>query len=943
MSYGTLTFTFAGGATAVIDLAAPDVILGRSGEADVQLADELVSKRHLRLTINQQGVWLMDLGATNGTFLAGKRLTPNQSVPWPPGQPLQIGDTTIGFTPALAADDTWSEDAPELVPAPHAASAPPSWQRPSVLIVLALLMVALCLLGGVAAWWFSQNGPSTAEPTSNPSLLPPTQPIALAACEQPEITAVTPIGGEAPTVQSADSALQTIPLLELPFPYDGGNENFGGETAVFLKAVQRAQAGGRINSFFDHLYPLYPAPQDPGVVAGREPAEPLVGRNMLLFNGQISAQDSYSGHPGYDFSTFTPRQPTTPVFAAADGVVAEAGEDPSSGALFVKLIHVVPELGNVQTIYWHLHPDAVFAAMQGRIGQFVVAGTRLGTMGNTGWSTGPHLHFEVRVDWDENGRFTADESIDPFGFLPSAAHPSDPWAHPTQFVDARGDTYSHEGSPSLYLWRHTLGVTTEIPDSGGGQIRRPTADEESAAPAGLCAEPGSLPPGGRLTFAWSPDPHFTHELVGTGNGCVLSVTDAAGNQVTQFSAPLNVEIPLASADLSNVDPDTLAIYWRDGDNADWRPLPTFIDEDNGLAIAATDRPGQCALMGRPLRDVVPPTSSIQVEGPQGVDGAWYDQVTVSVSSEDPAGVATIEYSLDAGTTWQPYTGPFVLQANGDLPELPEELVESFGGAPGRFLVLVSATDNAGNVEEPPAARAIVIDPSKNLLAPTGSEPTGTPTVTGEAACTPTITVTAEFGVNVRRGPGVAYAIATTLPQGRTATINGRNPTGSWWRLDLPGSGEFWVSDDVVETACVDGVTAVPTPALPTATPTATATPTNTPTPTATPTLTPTLIPDVRPPVVSITVFPPRPNTDDTLTFTARAEDNVAVARIEIWLQRPDETDLVRVQSCLETTICVYEGGPFAAGVLFYRAYAWDLADNQDATAVMQLAIQSTLE
>ncbi|MCB8988625.1 MAG: FHA domain-containing protein, partial [Ardenticatenaceae bacterium] len=49
MSYGTLTFTLAGGATAVIDLTAPDVVLGRSGEADVQLSDELVSKRHLRL------------------------------------------------------------------------------------------------------------------------------------------------------------------------------------------------------------------------------------------------------------------------------------------------------------------------------------------------------------------------------------------------------------------------------------------------------------------------------------------------------------------------------------------------------------------------------------------------------------------------------------------------------------------------------------------------------------------------------------------------------------------------------------------------------------------------------------------------------------------------------------------------------------------------------
>ena len=952
MSYGTLTFTLAGGPTAVIELAAPDVILGRSGEADVQLGDELVSKRHLRLTVNQQGVWLMDLGATNGTFLAGKRLPPNQSVPWPSGQPLLLGDTTVTFSPAPAifADETWSDQPAYEPPLPtlYEAASPGGWRRPSVIFVSLLLALALCLLGAMGAWWFSQRL-SANEAAATPVLLPPTQAIALAACQQPPITAVSFIGS-ASADTTADPLLPSFPLLELPFPYDGGNENFGGDTAVFLKAVQRAQSGGRVNSFFDHLYPLYPAPQDPGVVAGREPAELPVGRGLLPFTGQLNAEDSYSGHPGFDFSTFVPRQPSTPVFAAADGVVAEAGTDPSSGALFVKLIHAVPELGNLETIYWHLHPDGFFAATQDLVGQFVSAGTRLGTMGNTGWSTGHHLHFEVRLDQNGDGRFTSDETIDPFGFLPSPTYPSDPWADAVQFVDARGDTYNHAGSRSLYLWRHPLGLIAPIPDSGGGQISHPAAAGDGAAPAGLCAEPGSLPPGGHITFAWSPDPPFTHEWVGTGNGCVLAVTDAAGNQVTQFSAPLTVEIPLAAADLSNVDPNTLAIYWRDADSETWRPLPTFIDEANGLAIAATDRPGQCALLGQPLRDVVPPTSSIQVEGPQGIDGAWYDRVTVSVSSEDPGGVALIEYSLDAGATWQPYTGPFVLEANGALPDLPTELVESFGGTNGRFLVLASATDNAGNVEDPPTARAFVIDPSKSLLAPEETKtltPTGTPTLPGGAACTPTITVTAEFGVNVRRGPGVAYPIATTLPQGQTAVIDGRNPTGSWWRIVLERAGgpEFWVSDDVVETSCIDGVTAVPTPLPPTATPTQTptATPTQTPTPTATPTLTVTRNPDARPPVVSIAFTPVRPAAGDIITFTARAEDNDAVARIEIWLQSPSQTDLVRVQTCLETTICQYTGGPYAAGELRYRAYAWDLADNQDATPITSVTIQPVLQ
>ncbi len=72
-----------------------------------------------------------------------------------------------------------------------------------------------------------------------------------------------------------------------------------------------------------------------------------------------------------------------------------------------------------------------------------------------------------------------------------------------------------------------------------------------------------------------------------------------------------------------------------------------------------------------------------------------------------------------------YTAPFTLTPNG-VPqplEPSDEVGETFGGGPGRFVVLASATDKAGNVEEPPAYRSVVIDPS---LAPTPT-PTSTPT------------------------------------------------------------------------------------------------------------------------------------------------------------------------------------------------------------------------
>ncbi len=75
-----------------------------------------------------------------------------------------------------------------------------------------------------------------------------------------------------------------------------------------------------------------------------------------------------------------------------------------------------------------------YNAMLGREGQPIKAGTRIGTMGNTGFSTGHHLHFEVRFDRDGNGTFAAGEAVDPYGYIPSTAYPDDPWYKRTTTV-----------------------------------------------------------------------------------------------------------------------------------------------------------------------------------------------------------------------------------------------------------------------------------------------------------------------------------------------------------------------------------------------------------------------------------------------------------------------------------------------------------------------------
>ncbi len=575
-----------------------------------------------------------------------------------------------------------------------------------------------------------------------------------AACNQPALKPVQPTTLNAAAITSTQIAAprgragDPLPFLELPFPYDGGNEHFGGTDAQFRRASQRLRAGGRINSFFDHMYPLYPSPKAQAVTAGREPADPPIGDNVLIFDGTLSGNDNYSGHPAIDFSPFIPRTPTTPVFAAADGQVVDVNIHAASGAYYVKIKHTVVGVGDFETIYWHLNPDPYFEAMRSRVGQPIKAGERIGTMGNTGWSTGHHLHFEVRFDRNHDGQFTGDETIDPYGFTPSAAYPIDPWGQPESFTDAQGQPYHHAPSISWYLWIHPLGETVQVSPDGGGQISLSISTSVSTTTdATACAPKGSLPPNGIVNWSMSPDPNPTDTTAGTGNTHVLSVFDPNGKAVDHFDPPLEIQLPFDQEDLKNVDPNTLTIYRNEGDGAPWIPLPTRLDLQRRLATAFTDRPGRFALMGKPIRDLVAPTTDIQFSGVTAPDGSLYDKVDVTLKAADPSGVKQIEYSLDGGSTWLIYTATFTLQPNGVPQPLADDAGETFGGGPGRFLVLASATDNAGNVEEPPAYRSIVIDPSK---APTPT-PTNTPTRRPPTR-TPTPTPTSTPSISFRADP-----------------------------------------------------------------------------------------------------------------------------------------------------------------------------------------------
>jgi hypothetical protein len=73
-----------------------DVTIGRGGQNDVPLeGDEFASARHVRIEPRADGVWVQDLGSTNGTFVNGVRI--EQRLRLYPGDVVRIGETDLRF------------------------------------------------------------------------------------------------------------------------------------------------------------------------------------------------------------------------------------------------------------------------------------------------------------------------------------------------------------------------------------------------------------------------------------------------------------------------------------------------------------------------------------------------------------------------------------------------------------------------------------------------------------------------------------------------------------------------------------------------------------------------------------------------------------------------------------------------------------------------------
>lgn len=97
--------------------------------------------------------------------------------------------------------------------------------------------------------------------------------------------------------------------------------------------------------------------------------------------------DPFTGYKRFHYGLDISNKTGTPIYAAADGIVKYSGAAGELG----KLVTINHGYG-FQTRYGHLSKIKV------KLGQKVRRGDLLGLMGSTGYSTGPHLHYEVLKD-----------------------------------------------------------------------------------------------------------------------------------------------------------------------------------------------------------------------------------------------------------------------------------------------------------------------------------------------------------------------------------------------------------------------------------------------------------------------------------------------------------------------------------------------------------------
>jgi murein DD-endopeptidase MepM/ murein hydrolase activator NlpD len=172
-----------------------------------------------------------------------------------------------------------------------------------------------------------------------------------------------------------------------------------GQTAAMMAVAVMAMAAAPATpevSPTEVPYPVAEVINAPPVTAELQPIGPVIRKIMFQTPVRGHAVNSRFGmrrlggagrsrpHKGVDIAA----PMGTDVLVAAEGEVIRTGYDAAGYGNFIEVRHP----NGMTTLYAHLSRSDVST------GSRLSAGERIGLIGSTGYSTGPHLHFEVRRD-----------------------------------------------------------------------------------------------------------------------------------------------------------------------------------------------------------------------------------------------------------------------------------------------------------------------------------------------------------------------------------------------------------------------------------------------------------------------------------------------------------------------------------------------------------------
>jgi len=133
----------------------------------------------------------------------------------------------------------------------------------------------------------------------------------------------------------------------------------------------------------------------PGIKSSKKFVWPVRGRISSPFGNRINPiSHTKEFHPGIDIAN----KIGTPILASRSGRVSYSGWIRGYGKVIV-----INHSGGYSTLYAHMSKQIA------KKGQYVYQGQKIGEVGSTGYSTGPHVHFEIRL----NGK-----KMNPIKYLP---------------------------------------------------------------------------------------------------------------------------------------------------------------------------------------------------------------------------------------------------------------------------------------------------------------------------------------------------------------------------------------------------------------------------------------------------------------------------------------------------------------------------------------------